>query len=168
MLIGGDGAGVTWDQWVDIAQIATALFTLVIAMVAVVVATREAKATRKHNELSVQPRIGFNKDKHGCIKLINSGIGPGIVSSVALKVGERWIEFVDNREEVDKYSTSLGRDFGVSHITRTLMLSADSDYALIHPHNEDAQGLPRAFEPSAIRFRYTDLYGNEQRKEFEF
>lgn len=69
-----------------------ALAALVVSVTAVVVGVYEAALQRKHDVAEVWPHLEIStwvSDKDATVRLDNTGIGPGIVKSVAVSVDGR-------------------------------------------------------------------------------
>jgi hypothetical protein len=92
------------------ANTVIAICSVVIAVASLAVSAYVARATRKHNRLSVQPLLGFTTTfRAGGIvglRLANSGLGPArIIRSQLTYEKERFGEF--NKSNVDKFRRRL-------------------------------------------------------------
>ena len=72
------------------AQLITAIFTVVIALVALIVAVWQAHAMRIHNRLSVKPHLVFDRisdtgSLEAKIVLSNNGVGPAIIKDFSVQ-----------------------------------------------------------------------------------
>jgi hypothetical protein len=95
------------------ANTVIAICSVVIAVASLGVSAYVAWATRKHNQLSVQPQLGFGTmfraGSTAGLRLANSGLGPARIISSKLWFGdEKFGEF--NQHNVDAFRDRLKRE----------------------------------------------------------
>ncbi len=78
-----------------------AITATIIAVAAIFIAVYEARQTRKHNRLSVRPRLNFElvrsrSRKMIGIKIMNYGLGPAVVASWSVKVAGKAVNNTDD------------------------------------------------------------------------
>jgi hypothetical protein len=70
------------------ASIVVAICATVIAVLSLTVTVYEAWATRRHDRISVrpflEPRIGLRQGHTAGLQLINSGLGPAVITKTVL------------------------------------------------------------------------------------
>ena len=146
-----------------------AICATVIAVVSLGVSVFEARATRKHNRLSVQPLLGlttrFPVGGTARLRLSNSGLGPAkIVSSRLMVDGKPRGDF--SRPGVDElrsglsvrpHATTLGGHPFLDTGYEQFLLSVDSyDPA---EHGEFRDLIERRLQ---VQIRYDSIYGGER------
>ena len=70
------------------ASVVVAICATVIAVVSLAVSVYEARATRRHNRISVRPflelRVGLSQGRMAGLQLINAGLGPAAIARTVL------------------------------------------------------------------------------------
>ena len=87
--------GVTGARW----QRLQSLLVIIIALVAIVLAAWEGLENRRHNRLSVQPRLGgeYSSGRQGDTQYVrigveNTGLGPAVIKSFRLFLDGKQVE----------------------------------------------------------------------------
>ena len=80
------------------ADVVVATCATVIAVLSLIVSIYEARATRRHDRISVRPflelRVGLSQGRKAGLQLINSGLGPAAITGTLLVLdGEPLGEF---------------------------------------------------------------------------
>src|SRR5580704_10007812 len=80
------------------ASVVVAICATFIAVLSLVVSVYEARATRRHNRISVRPflelRVGLSQGDTAGLQLINAGLGPAAITRTMLTLdGEPLGEF---------------------------------------------------------------------------
>ena len=70
------------------ASVVVAVCATVIAVVSLAVSVYEARASRRHNRISVRPflelRVGLSQGRPAGLQLINAGLGPAVITRTVL------------------------------------------------------------------------------------
>jgi hypothetical protein len=139
--------------------------TAIIAVAALGVAVYEGRSTRKHNRLSVVPRLAITHHLLGSkgrlgISVLNTGLGPAIIERCDIMVdGERVNSWEDACRALDLMEPSLGYDDitpgSISPNERRWLLSigADSDTT------QRIKVLSKALQRLHVGITYSSIYG---------
>ncbi len=157
------------------ANTVIAICSVVIAVASLGVSAYVARATRKHNRLSVQPHLGlataFPVGGTAGLLLGNSGLGPArIISSQLTYKGEQFGEF--DKPHVDEFRRRLAERDHLTVRPHATTLGAqpflDTDYQefLLSVHRYDPSEhdqFRRLIEGGQLRLeiRYESIYGGE-------
>ena len=146
-----------------------AICATVIAVVSLGVSVFEARATRKHNRLSVQPLLGlttrFPVGGIAGLRLSNSGLGPAKITNTRLIVdGKSAGDF--SRPRVDElprglsvrpHATTLGGQPFLDTGYEQFLLSVDSYDPSLHTEFRDL--IERHLQ---LEIQYDSIYGGER------
>jgi hypothetical protein len=157
------------------ANTVIAICSVVIAVASLAVSAYVARATRKHNRLSVQPHLGltttFPIGGTAGLRLSNSGLGPArIISSQLTYNGERFGEF--DKPHVDDFRRRLAERDHLTVRPHATTLGAqpflDTDYQefllSVHPYDpSEHDEFRRLIEGGQLllEIRYESIYGGE-------
>jgi hypothetical protein len=157
---------ITGVQLMNVSVV-VAICATVIAVLSLIVAIYEARAARRHDRISVRPfldlRAGFPQGRTAGLRLINSGLGPAVITGTVLTVdGEPLGEF--GAESVDRLRGKLSvRPAAVTF--HNIILAADYDEFLlsIEPFDrgEHAEFADLLRHRLGLEIRYESLYGGE-------
>lgn len=151
------------------ANTVIAICAAFIAVASLGVSVYEARATRKHNRLSVQPVLGlttrFPVGGTAGLRLSNSGLGPAKITNSRIMVdGESRGDF--SRPNVDElrsglsvrpHATTLGGQPFLDTGYQQFLLSVDSyDPSVHHEFRELIEGRLQ------IEIQYDSIYGGER------
>ncbi len=146
--------------------------SVVIALSALIVAILESRASRKHNKLSVAPKLHFTKstDKQARIKILlcNFGLGPGLLTSFSVTANGVSVVFPKRKEivpllkgagfEIDKtdsimYMPDKGESFKEGNEVRIFEFIANQScsHSVIEP----------AVEQLTVVAEFETLYGEK-------
>jgi len=94
------------------AGVVVAICATVIAVVSLAVSVYEARATRRHNRISVRPflelRVGLSQGRTAGLQLINAGLGPAVITRTALTLdGQPLGEFSESSVNVLRSNLSV-------------------------------------------------------------
>ena len=151
------------------ASIIVAACAAAIALAALIVSVYEARATRKHDRLSVRPKLKltttFPVGKKVGLILSNSGLGPADVTASKL-----WLDGVElgafDERTVNKVRDSLSVRPSAFTLGGQNFLKTDFDRFLLSVEPYDREQHQEFYE--LIRYRlqveiwYDSLYGGEQ------
>jgi hypothetical protein len=156
------------------ASTVIAICSVVVAVASLAVSAYVARATRKHNRISVQPVLGFRttystEDDSGLL-LVNSGLGPAKVKkSVLTYDGVEFGEF--NKSNVDKFRSYVKERDPLSVWPNATTLGGepllDTDYRqfLLRIGPCDESELDRFYEVIEglkLEIWYESIYGGEE------
>ena len=150
------------------ASTVIAICGVVIAVASLGVAAYVARATRKHNRLSVRPLLGltttFPAGATAGIRLTNSGLGPArIISSQLTFDGEQFGEF--NKPNVDEFRRRLHARPHAATLGGQPFLDTDYQQFLlsVDPYDPSEHGEFRDLIRTRLRLeiRYESIYGGE-------
>lgn len=146
-----------------------AICATVIAVISVGVSVSEARATRKHNRLSVQPLLGltttFPVGGTAGLRLTNSGLGPARITNTKLMVdgtsrGDFSRPCVDELRSdlsVRPHATTLGGHPFLDTGYEQFLLSVDSYDPSLHTEFRDL--IERHLQ---LEIQYDSIYGGER------
>ena len=149
------------------ASVVVAICATVIAVVSLAVSVYEARATRRHNRISVRPflelRVGLSQGRRAGLQLINAGLGPAAITRTVLTLdGEPLGEFSEASVNVLRSKLSV-RPAAVTF--RRTILAADYDQFLlsIEPFDrtEHAEFADLLRHRLGLEVHYESLYGGE-------
>jgi hypothetical protein len=149
------------------ASVVVAICATVIAVLSLTVSVYEARATRRHDRISVRPflelRVGFSQGRTAGLQLINVGLGPAVITRAVLTLdGEPLGEFGEESVNLLR-GQLLVRPAAVTF--RRTILAADYDQFLLSVESFDRAG--HAEFADLLRHRlgmeicYESLYGGE-------
>lgn len=149
------------------ASVVVAICATVIAVLSLAVSVSEARATRRHNRLSVRPflelRVGLSQGRIAGLQLINAGLGPAAITRTVLTLdGEPLGEFSEDSVNVLRSKLSV-RPAAVTF--RKTILAADYDQFLLSIESFDR--TEHAEFADLLRYRlgmeihYESLYAGE-------
>jgi hypothetical protein len=163
------------------ANTVIAICSVVIAVASLAVSAYVARATRKHNRLSVQPLLGFTtKFSAGDIaglRLTNSGLGPARITKSMLTYDKEQLgEF--NKTNVDRFRSRLKKHDHLTVRPHATTLGRqpflDTDYQefllSIDPCDPSELGKFRQVIERRLRLEiwYESIYGGEGFKAFYY
>lgn len=149
------------------ASVVVAICATVIAVLSLAVSVYEARATRRHNRISVRPflelRVGLPQDRRAGLQLINAGLGPAAITRTVLTLdGESLGEFSEASVNVLRSKLSV-RPAAVTF--RKTILDTDYDQFLlsIEPFDriEHAEFADLLRHRLGLEIYYDSLYGGE-------
>ena len=149
------------------ASVVVAICATGIAVLSLGISVYEARATRRHNRISVRPflelRVGFPQGRRAGLQLINAGLGPAVITRTVLTLdGESLGEFSEESVNVLRSKLSV-RPAAVTF--RKTILATDYDQFLLSIESFDRTG--HAEFADLLRHRlgleiyYDSLYGGE-------
>ena len=154
------------------ASTVIAVCSVVVAGASLAVSAYVARATRKHNRLSVQPVLGFRTaypgDDISGLLLVNSGLGPArIIKSQLTYDGVQFEEF--NESNVNRFRRYLKEhDRSVRPHATTLggqqVLGTDYRQFLLGIGPKDLSGLDKfrqVIDGLKLEIEYESIYGGE-------
>ena len=149
------------------ASVVVAICATVIAVVSLAVSVYEARATRRHNRISVRPflelRVGLSQGRRAGLQLINAGLGPAAITRTVLTLdGEPLGEFSEASVNVLRSKLSV-RPAAVTF--RRTILAADYDQFLLSidpfDRTEHAEFADLVRYRLGMEIHYESLYGGE-------
>ena len=149
------------------ASAVVAICATVIAVLSLAVAVYEARATRRHNRISVRPflelRVGLSQGRMAGLQLINAGLGPAAITRTVLTLdGEPLGEFSEASVNVLRSKLSV-RPAAVTF--RRTILAADYDQFLLSidsfDRTEHAEFADLLRHRLGMEIHYESLYGGE-------
>jgi hypothetical protein len=149
------------------ASVVVAICATVIAVLSLAVSVYEARATRRHNRVSVRPflelRAGFPQGRKAGLQLINSGLGPAAITRTLLALDDEPLgELSEATINLLRSKLSV-RPAAVTF--RKTILSADYDQFLlsIEPYDkgEHAEFADLLRHRLDLEIYYESLYGGE-------
>ena len=149
------------------ASVVVAICATVIAVVSLAVSVYEARATRRHNRISVRPflelRVGLSQGRRAGLQLINAGLGPAAITRTVLTLdGEPLGEFSEASVNVLRSKLSV-RPAAVTF--RRTILAADYDQFLLSidsfDRTEHAEFADLVRHRLGMEIHYESLYGGE-------
>jgi hypothetical protein len=152
-------------------ELVTAISSVVIAVLALVVTVYQSVLTRKHNRQTVRPvlqlRCGFRLGEIAGLHLANVGLGPAVIRSSAVSVDGRHLGSFDKKtvdvlrgDQRPRPSASTLNEVAVlpAGYTEHLLQVDDFDPDLAW-HAEFATLVTRTL---SLEITYDSLYGGEQ------
>jgi hypothetical protein len=149
------------------ASIVVAICATVIAVLSLAVSVDEARATRRHNRITVRPflelRVGLPQGGKAGLELINAGLGPAAITRTVLSLdGQSLGEYGEESVNVLRSKLSV-RPSAVTF--RKTLLAADYDQFLlnIEPFDraEHAEFADLLRHRLGLEIHYESLYGGE-------
>ncbi|HUC23067.1 MAG TPA: hypothetical protein VMA73_10210 [Streptosporangiaceae bacterium] len=149
------------------ASVVVAICATIIAVLSLAVSVYEARATRRHDRISVRPflelRIGFPQGRKAGLQLINSGLGPAAITQTLLVLDDEPLgELGEATMNVLRSKLSI-RPAAVTF--RKTILSTDYDQFLlsIEPYDkaEHAEFADLLRHRLDLEICYESLYGGE-------
>lgn len=143
--------------------------SLTIAVAAVAIAVWSGYLTRRHNRLSVAPRLRINHRFRGVaggygVRIVNAGLGPAIVTSIDLYRDGTLVTYshqgwMDALNDVGLKS----RDWAITRMLVGTVVQAGEQVWLFRAEElpEEANSVIRGLSHLEVVVRYTSLYGEE-------
>jgi hypothetical protein len=152
------------------ASIVVAICATVIAVLSLAVSVGEARATRRHNRITVRPflelRVDLRQDGKAGLQLINAGLGPAAITRTVLSLdGQSLGEY--GEESVNVLRSKLSVRPSAVTFRKTLLAAGYDQFLLsIGPfdrarHAEFADLLRHRL---GLEIHYESLYGGEDYK----
>lgn len=149
------------------ASVIVAICATVIAVVSLAVSVYEARATRRHNRISVRPflelRVNLSQGRKAGLQLINAGLGPAVITRTVLTLdGQPLGEFSETGVNVLRSKLSV-RPSAVT-FRRTILASGYDQFLLsIDPFDrtEHAEFADLLRHRLGLEIHYESLYGGE-------
>jgi hypothetical protein len=149
------------------ASVIVAICATVIAVVSLAVTVYEARATRRHNRISVRPflelRVNLSQGRKAGLQLINAGLGPAVIIRTVLTLdGQPLGEFGETSVNVLRSKLSV-RPAAVT-FRRTILAAAYDQFLLsIDPFDrtEHAEFADLLRHRLGLEIHYESLYGGE-------
>jgi hypothetical protein len=161
------------------ADTVTAIAAGVVAIAALFVTIWDSAQTRKHNRLTVMPKVSFNLNLSGeaggvraTLSLTNNGLGPALYEGIAIQYrGARkgdgfytsWLAFKDSiiaPGVIVTRALDIGRDEAMPVGREYVLLAVESDSAV------SPNAITEVFRGLAARVRYRSVYGDVQEVQF--
>jgi hypothetical protein len=152
------------------ASIVVAICATVIAVLSLSVSVYEARATRRHDRISVRPflelRVGLRQGRTAGLQLINSGLGPAAITSTVLTLDDKSLgEFSEASINMLRSKLSI-RPAAVTF--RKTILATDYDQFLLSvepfDRTEHAEFADLVTHRLGMEIHYESLYGGEDYK----
>lgn len=155
-----DGSGLSADT-------ITAICSIIIAGLALIITLWQGYVTRKHNRLSVTPRLCFSQTivpEEKSKKVTNKGIGPAIIKKVRIYLDGKQIEYRDLRAlwvlnhnlKLSKDQRPLVRGFGKEE-----MISAGEEIIIFSIKTSDSiEKALKEFNRIDMAIDYKSIYGD--------
>jgi hypothetical protein len=152
------------------ASIVVAICATVIAVLALAVSIDEARATRRHNRITVRPflelRVGLPQGGKAGLQLINAGLGPAAITRTVLSLdGQSLGDYGEESVNVLRSKLSV-RPSAVTF--RKTLLAADYDQFLLNiepfDRSEHAEFADLLRHRLGLEIHYESLYGGEDYK----
>jgi len=149
------------------ASVVVAICATVIAVLSLAVSVYEARATRRHNRISVRPylelRVGLPQGRMAGLQLINAGLGPAAITRTVLTLdGESLGEFSEASVNLLRSKLSV---HPAAVTFRKTVLATDYDQFLlgIEPFDrtEHAEFADLLRHRLGLAIYYDSLYGGE-------
>jgi len=149
------------------ASVVVAICATVIAVVSLVVSIYEARATRRHNRISVRPflelRVGLPQGGTAGLQLINAGLGPAAITRTVLTLdgeplgdyGEDSVNVLRGRLSVRPAAVTFRKTILATDYQQFLLSIAPFDRT---EHAEFADLLRHRL---GLEIHYESLYGGE-------
>ncbi len=162
------------------ADTVTAIASVIIALAAIFISVWQGVETRKHNQLSVTPKLDIFQESRQKVRSIglfiaNHGLGPAIIGDIIISVRETQfkvntenglIEVLDklgiNEQWVQYHYISQGSYFQAGE--RRLLLAADRSKINI----DDEHRFKGAISLLKVRIDYESVYGEKFHVEVDY
>jgi hypothetical protein len=149
------------------ASVVVAICATVIAVLSLIVSIHEARATRRHNRISVRPflelRVGLSQGSKAGLQLINSGLGPAAITGTLLVLDDEPLgEFSEASINVLRGKLSA-RPAAVT-FRKTILPTDYNQFLLsIEPYDktEHAEFADLLRHRLSLEIYYESLYGGE-------
>lgn len=149
------------------ASVIVAICATVIAVVSLAVSVYEARATRRHNRISVRPflelRVSLSQGRKAGLQLINAGLGPAVITGTALTLdGQPLGEF--GEASVNVLRSKLPVRPAAVTFRRTILAAGYDQFLLsIDPFDraEHAEFADLLRHRLGLEIHYESLYGGE-------
>ena len=152
------------------ASIVVAICATVIAVLSLAVSVYEARATRRHDRISVRPflelRVGLRQGSTAGLQLINAGLGPAAITKTVLTLdGKPLGEFSEASVNILRGKLSI-RPGAVTFRKTILATSYDQFLLSVEPFDrtEHAEFADLVKYRLGMEIHYESLYGGEDYK----
>jgi hypothetical protein len=149
------------------ASTVVAICATIIAVSSLAVSVYEARATRRHNRISVRPflelRVGLPQGRRAGLQLVSAGLGPAVITSAVLSLdGESLGEFGETSVNLLRSKLSV-RPSAVTFRRTTLAADYDQFLLSIEPfdRSEHAEFADLLRHRLGMEIHYDSLYGGE-------
>jgi len=158
---------LSWEQAVDVAQIVTAIGTLLVAVWALCFTHRQNQFAREHNVRMVVPLLDVHRDINNIV-LENHGYGPAILRSLVVKFGSEHFELVTSNDWVGLHKyvrTNFDLRCSITNFASQAAISPNSGSQTVMTfHVEDGEvgvdAIARINLEIELIGSYEDLFGN--------
>ena len=152
------------------ASIVVAICATVIAVLSLAVSVYEARATRRHDRISVRPflelRVGLRQGSTAGLQLINAGLGPAAITKTVLTLdGKPLGEFSEASVNILRGKLSI-RPAAVTFRKTILATGYDQFQLSVEPFDrtEHAEFADLVKYRLGMEIHYESLYGGEDYK----
>jgi len=152
------------------ASIVVAICATVIAVLSLAVSVYEARATRRHDRISVRPflelRVGLRQGSTAGLQLINAGLGPAAITKTVLTLdGKPLGEFSEASVNILRGKLSI-RPAAVTFRKTILATGYDQFLLSVEPFDrtEHAEFADLVKYRLGMEIHYESLYGGEDYK----
>ena len=152
------------------ASIVVAICATVIAVLSLAVSVYEARATRRHDRISVRPflelRVGLRQGSTAGLQLINAGLGPAAITKTVLTLdGKPLGEFSEASVNILRGKLSI-RPAAVTFRKTILATGYDQFLLSVEPFDrtEHAEFADLVKYRLGMEVHYESLYGGEDYK----
>jgi len=148
----------------------------IIAVCALIFTVYQAYLSRKHNRMSVTPKltvIAERNSENGIgtlhIKLFNNGLGPAIINKFDFEADNKAKEFKDS-DEMLKFMEDWVGPIGIKNTVMSLLpehiiaVNESSTLLLLEFFTEDGKGwehIEAIVNRLSLRVKYNSMYGEE-------
>jgi hypothetical protein len=149
------------------ASVVVAICATVIAVLSLAVSVSEARATRRHNRISVRPflelRVGLSQGSTAGLQLRNAGLGPAVITRTVLTLDDELLgDFGEASVSMLRSKLSV-RPAAVTF--RRTILDSDYDQFLLSVESfdrtEHAEFADLLRHRLGLQIHYESLYGGE-------
>ena len=152
------------------AGVVIAICATVIAVLSLAVSVSEARATRRHNRISVRPflelRVTLSQGRRAGLQLINAGLGPAVITRAILTLdGQSLGEYGEDSVNVLRGQLSI-RPAAVTFRKTILAVDYDQFLLSVEPFDraEHAEFADLLRHRLGLEIHYESLYGGEDYK----
>ncbi len=147
----------------------------IIAICALIFTAYQAYLLRKHNRLSVTPKLAVftarnSENKIGTIniELSNNGLGPAIIKKYEFEVDDKVKTFKDSDEAlkfIEKLVGVIGVENKITLILPGHIIAAGESSTMLHlKFSEESNGwehIEGIIDRLSLRVKYTSMYGEQ-------
>jgi len=145
---------------------------IIIAIVSIFIGIWQGSETRKHNRLSVQPRLSIQHslnyaDQSLSLILINKGLGPAILETIKYEYESKFYEITNNHNILDFLDRiDLKVPLSFDRFAPGVTITSNDVYTILRIDLKDLESIKVSPGTLISKFKFEIIYSSLYRERF--